>query len=276
MRSVSLGPLALPLGPLLLILGVWLGAWVASWWALHRGQLTEGKRPGDELVHAAWWGLLCARLAHVGLHADLYLAQPLAILDVRDGGWHALSGWSGGLAWLLWRAWRQRAWRQALMLGTLAGGVLWAGATVALSPNQAERLLPNVLLRSVREGALQPLPSLAKGQLRVINLWASWCGPCRQEMPMLAALQRSETDVQFLFINQGETAAALQTYLQQSKLSLQGVWMDADAALGPALGVSGLPATLFVDAQGNLVDLHFGVISEPALKARLRALREAK
>ena len=276
MRSVSLGPLALPLGPLLLILGVWLGAWVASWWALHRGQLTEGKRPGDELVHAAWWGLLCARLAHVGLHADLYLAQPLAILDVRDGGWHALSGWSGGLAWLLWRAWRQRAWRQALMLGTLAGGVLWAGATVALSPNQAERLLPNVLLRSVREGALQPLPSLAKGQLRVINLWASWCGPCRQEMPMLAALQRSETDVQFLFINQGETAAALQTYLQQSKLSLQGVWMDADAALGPALGVSGLPATLFVDAQGDLVDLHFGVISEPALKARLRALREAK
>ena len=180
------------------------------------------------------------------------------------------------LAWLLWRAWRQPAWRQALMLGTLTGGVLWAGATVALSPNHAERLLPNVLLRSVREGALQPLPSLAKGQLRVINLWASWCGPCRQEMPMLAALQRSETDVQFLFINQGETAAALQTYLQQSKLSLQGVWMDADAALGPALGVSGLPATLFVDAQGNLVDLHFGVISEPALKARLRALREAK
>ena len=276
MRSVSLGPLALPLGPLLLILGVWLGAWVASRWARHRGLLNEGRRPGDELVHAAWWGLLCARLVHVGLHADLYLAQPLAILDVRDGGWHALSGWSGGLAWLLWRAWRQRAWRQALMLGTLAGGVLWAGATVALSPNQAERLLPNVLLRSVREGALQPLPSLAKGQLRVINLWASWCGPCRQEMPMLAALQRSETDVQFLFINQGETAAALQTYLQQSKLSLQGVWMDADAALGPALGVSGLPATLFVDAQGNLVDLHFGVISEPALKARLRALREAK
>ena len=276
MRSVSLGPLALPLGPLLLILGVWLGAWVASWWARHRGQLTEGKRPGDELVHAAWWGLLCARLVHVGLHADLYLAQPLSILDVRDGGWHALSGWSGGLAWLLWRAWRQPAWRQALMLGTLAGGVLWAGATVALSPNQAERLLPNVLLRSVPEGTLQPLPSLAKGQLRVINLWASWCGPCRQEMPMLAALQRSETDVQFLFINQGETAAAMQTYLQQSKLSLQGVWMDADASLGPALGVSGLPATLFVDAQGNLVDLHFGVISEPALKARLRALREAK
>ena len=276
MRSVSLGPLALPLGPLLLILGVWLGAWVASWWALHRGQLSEGKRPGDELVHAAWWGLLCARLAHVGLHADLYLAQPLAILDVRDGGWHALSGWSGGLAWLLWRAWRQPAWRQALMLGTLTGGVLWAGATMALSPSQAERVLPNVLLRSVPEGALQPLPSLAKGQLRVINLWASWCGPCRQEMPILAALQRSETDVQFLFINQGETAAAMQTYLQQSKLSLQGVWMDTDAALGPALGVSGLPATLFVDAQGNLVDLHFGVISEPALKARLRALREAK
>lgn len=258
------------------MLGVWLGAWMASWWARHRGMLNEGRRPGDELVHAAGWGLLCARLVHVGLHADLYLAQPLSILDVRDGGWHALSGWCGGMAWLLWRAWRQPAWRQALMLGTLVGSLLWGVATMALSPSQAERVLPNVLLRSVPEGTLQPLPSLAKGQLRVINLWASWCGPCRQEMPMMAALQRSETDVQFLFINQGETAAALHTYLQQSKLSLQGVWMDADASLGPALGVSGLPATLFVDAQGNLVDLHFGVISEPALKARLRALREAK
>ena len=104
MYSLSLGPLALPVAPLFLIGSVWLGAWAAGRWAGRHpdpGQgIPPGERPGDELIHAMWWGLLWARLVHVGLNADLYLAQPLAMLDVRDGGWHAWSGWAAGLAWL--------------------------------------------------------------------------------------------------------------------------------------------------------------------------------
>ncbi len=275
MYSLSLGPLTLPVAPLLLIGAVWLGAWVAGRWARHRQPAPAGERPGDELIHAAWWGLLWARLVHVGLHADLYLAQPLAILDVRDGGWHAWSGWAAALAWLLWKAWRQPAWRQAMAVGTITGTLLWGAATWALSPGASQRSLPEVSVHSESDGAMQPLPSLGRGQLRVINLWASWCGPCRQEMPIFAALQGTEADVQFLFINQGESAQDVRAYLQSAKLSLQGVWLDPSSALGPAVGVAGLPATLFVNAEGQIVELHFGVLSEPALKARLRALREA-
>ena len=114
MYSLSLGPLALPVAPLFLIGSVWLGAWAAGRWAGRHpdpGQgIPPGERPGDELIHAAWWGLLWARLVHVGMNADLYLAQPLAMLDVRDGGWHAWSGWAAGLAWLFWKAWRRETW----------------------------------------------------------------------------------------------------------------------------------------------------------------------
>jgi thiol-disulfide isomerase/thioredoxin len=277
--SLSLGPLALPVAPLFLIGSVWLGAWVAGRWAGRHpdpGQgIPPGERPGDELIHAAWWGLLWARLVHVGLNADLYLAQPLAMLDVRDGGWHAWSGWAAGLAWLFWKAWRRPAWRQALGVGAVTGSLLWGVATWAVSPNADEPFLPDVVVHSESDGAMQPLPTLGRGQLRVINLWASWCGPCRQEMPIFAALQGTEADVQFLFINQGESVQDVRAYLQSAKLSLQGVWLDPSSALGPAVGVAGLPATLFVNAQGQIVELHFGVLSEPALKARLRALREA-
>ncbi|MFZ2296631.1 MAG: TlpA disulfide reductase family protein [Aquabacterium sp.] len=275
MYSLSLGPLALPVAPLLLIGSVGLGAWVAGQWARRRLGVPSDERPGDELIHAAWWGLLWARLVHVGLHADLYLAQPLAMVDVRDGGWHAWSGWVAALAWLLWKAWRHPAWRQALGVGAVTGTLLWGGATWALNPNSAKPFLPDVTVHSESNGTVQSLPMLGRGQLRVINLWASWCGPCRQEMPLFAALQATEADVQFLFINQGESVQDVRAYLQSAKLSLQGVWLDPSSALGPAVGVAGLPATLFVNADGQIVEVHFGVLSEPALKARLRALREA-
>ncbi len=275
MYSLSLGPLALPVAPLLLIVSVWLGAWLAGRWAHRRSGLPVGERPGDELVHAAWWGLLWARLVHVGLNADLYLAHPLAVLDVRDGGWHGWSGWAAGLMWLLWKAWRRPAWRHAMGVGVMAGSLAWGTASWALSPDDAQPPLPEVLVHHQADGSAQPLPSLGHGQLRVINLWASWCGPCRQEMPVFARLQRTEADVLFLFINQGESAQDVQAYLRGTQLPLRGVWLDLTSELGPAVGVAGLPATLFVNSDGRIVERHFGVLSEPALRARLRALREA-
>ena len=121
---------------------------------------------------------------------------------------------------------------------------------------------------------MKSLSTLGQGQLRVINLWASWCGPCRQEMPIFADLQRNETDVQFLFINQGESVKDVRSYLQSSKLSLQDIWLDSSSELGPAVGVAGLPATLFVNASGKIVEMRIGEQRGPSLIARLRALRE--
>ncbi len=93
---------------------------------------------------------------------------------------------------------------------------------------------------------------------------------------MLAAAQRRETGVAFVFVNQGESAGAVRAYLIDQDLALQQVLLDPASALGPAVGSRGLPTTLFYDARGRLVDAHFGVLNGAALAARLRALRPAR
>ena len=93
---------------------------------------------------------------------------------------------------------------------------------------------------------------------------------------MLAAAQRRETGVAFVFVNQGESAGAVRAYLIDQDLALQQVLLDPASALGPAVGSRGLPTTLFYDARGRLVDAHFGVLNGAALAARLRPLRPAR
>ena len=93
---------------------------------------------------------------------------------------------------------------------------------------------------------------------------------------MLAAAQRRDTTVGFLFVNQGESDSAVRAYLTDQALPLHDVLLDPASKLGPAVGSRGLPTTLFYDAQGRQVDAHFGVLNAAALESRLRALRPAR
>ena len=87
----------------------------------------------------------------------------------------------------------------------------------------------------------------------VVNLWASWCPPCRREMPVLAAAQKQQPWASFVFANQGESNATVQRYLSDSQLDLVNVTLDRDTRLGFVAGSMALPITLFYDAQGQLV-----------------------
>jgi len=132
--------------------------------------------------------------------------------------------------------------------------------------------VPAVGLTAFPGGQASTFEQLRDGRPMVVNLGASWCGPCRAEMPVLAAAQARERGVRFLFVNQGEAAPMVQAWLARERLALQDVWLDPASALGPAVGSPALPTTLFVDAQGRRVGAHVGVLNEAALRVRLQAL----
>ncbi len=92
---------------------------------------------------------------------------------------------------------------------------------------------------------------------------------------MLAAAQQRESEVGFLFVNQGESEGTVRAYLTDQGLPLREVLLDAGSRLGPAVGSRGLPTTLFYDRQGRLVDAHIGVLNAAALQSRLTTLRRA-
>lgn len=120
----------------------------------------------------------------------------------------------------------------------------------------------------------QTLAGLADGRPLVVNMWATWCPPCRREMPVLAAAQQQVTGVNFVFINQGEHTATVQNYLAASQLSLSNVLLDTGKKLGEQSGSMSLPTTLFYDASGQLVDTHLGALSSEALASKLEKIRK--
>ena len=199
------------------------------------------------------------------------IASPLAIADLRDGGWHGPAGLAAAAAFVAWRWLGRPALRRPIAAGALVSALAWFGGSAALG-RWDRPPAPDVTLTVLEGGTATTLAQAIAGRPAVVNLWASWCGPCREEMPALEAVQRARPDVAVLRVNQGETEAVVRAWLARDRRVAQGVLLDPGWRLGKAIGAAGLPTTLFFDASGRRVDAHFGVLTEAALHARLAAL----
>ena len=98
MLSIALGPIALPLAPVLLLGAVWATSLLATRVARKGADEPHSELACRAVTQAALLGLLAARLAYLALHVNAYLAYPLSALDLRDGGWYAPAGLIAGLA----------------------------------------------------------------------------------------------------------------------------------------------------------------------------------
>ena len=169
------------------------------------------------------------------------------------------------------RSWRGLSKQKRLMLTLGLWILVWYGIQAGLRLMEKPGLpdMPVTLL----SGEVTQLAALAGGKPMIVNLWASWCPPCRREMPLLAAAQQRETGVSFVFANQGESGATVQRYLSDSELELANVMLDRDTQLGLVAGSMALPITLFYDANGRLIGSRRGELSAAALASKLKALR---
>ncbi|MFN8157707.1 MAG: TlpA disulfide reductase family protein [Candidatus Nanopelagicales bacterium] len=108
--------------------------------------------------------------------------------------------------------------------------------------------LPDLTLPCLGEGPAVRLAGL-RGTPYVVNLWASWCKPCRAELPLFAALDTATDEVALLGIDVQDDPASALSLLTEAGVHYPSV-RDTGAATRPSLRWSGLPMTLFVAADG--------------------------
>ncbi len=216
--------------------------------------------------------MLAARIVFVALWFDQYRDAPWSALDIRDGGFNSWAGLAAATGVAIWHASKRPELRKPLSLGLLAGTLAWAmsGAPGMLGMS-AQKALPAVELKTL-SGQATHLAALSHGKPMVVNLWATWCPPCRREMPVLAEAQQRETGVTFVFVSQGDDTAKVQRYLSSSQLELANVLIDSTSELGRSIGSTALPTSLFYDASGHLVNSHVGALSTATLADKLVAL----
>jgi cytochrome c biogenesis protein CcmG/thiol:disulfide interchange protein DsbE len=109
---------------------------------------------------------------------------------------------------------------------------------------------------------------LAKGEVSVVNLWASWCAPCVQEHPLLVAL-RQRTGVKLYGVNYKDTTATARRFLGRYGNPFVAVGVDADGRAAIDWGVTGMPETFIVNGKGEVVYKHVGPISAETLETRI-------
>lgn len=267
MGVVTLGPLALSADRLAAVAGIWAFLLLAG--LLSRFVDPRFRRWTGEAVAI---GLVAARAAYVAGHLDAYAAEPASVLFVWQGGFSAGWGLAAVAAWSLYRLRKVRllAWAGAPTAGALA--VWGALSVVAGAPGATPAGTPDIALPQLSGPPL----SLADLEDRpvVLNFWATWCPPCRREMPRLTRMASEHPGVTFLFVNQGEDAATARAYLSEEALDPAHVLLDRRGALGRAFSVLGLPTTLFLGSGGEVAEAHFGEISLAALQDNIAAIEE--
>lgn len=111
-----------------------------------------------------------------------------------------------------------------------------------------------------------------RGTPVLVNIWASWCGPCRQEAPLLSAASRTFGDrVQFVGVDILDARDSARAFMHESGWTYPSVY-DPSGAIRDALGVIGQPATLFYNADGTLLRTWLGPLTERALTENLERI----
>lgn len=267
MNAISFGPFMLSFDRFAFILGAGVFLVLASVIARRRAQ-SEG------LENTAFWllvtGAIAARLGHVLGHLDVYLASPLTIFAFWQGGFDARAGFAAAAIFVAIVAWRRRgALSVPLAQSAIAGLVVWQSVLFAMPDIDAA--LPATRFAAL-DGPPQHLAETA-GQPVVVNLWATWCPPCRRELPMMIELAEEMPDIRVIFLNQGEFGPDVQRYLAGENLANDRVLLDPNHEALAHFSAPGLPATLFFAADGSLQHAHMGEISRAAFRDNLQSLR---
>ena len=168
-----------------------------------------------------------------------------------------------------------------VVAGVVGALVLWpSGQSEVLSAKGSSPMLVPVAKRkplpNITGAALTP-PQLTialrtSGKPAFIDVWASWCVPCKEEAPWLAALHRRYSrQIRFLGINVEDSRPAARSFERRFRIIFPSIF-DRKASLATALGFFGLPTAYVVDRRGRIAAVLIGKQTEAGLRAKLGRL----
>lgn len=144
----------------------------------------------------------------------------------------------------------------------------------ATSATQADASAPDFTMYTLEGDAVKL--SDFEGKPTILNFWASWCGPCKNEMPELEAAYLEYGDrINFVMVNltdgTQDTLEAASSYIQSQGYTFP-VYYDTKLAGAAAYGVSSIPLTIFINAKGEMVTYYTGAMSEEILQTGISML----
>jgi cytochrome c biogenesis protein CcmG/thiol:disulfide interchange protein DsbE len=162
----------------------------------------------------------------------------------------------------------------------LLGALLFAPLIVLLARSfgRDPRAVPSVLERRPApafdlvdlDGTRWSLASL-KGTPVVLNFWSTWCGPCKQEHPLLLEAQARWPNVRFLGVIYEDDPARAQAYLRTAGSAYPHL-LDPSGKVAIEYGVAGVPESFVIDRDGTILHKQVGPFSPAALEAHLGPL----
>ncbi len=258
--------------------------------------------------NGAYMSTLQPRLSHY-LDAGQTITVPALHPDVREDFYLILSGWSndgatatfkvvinalvnflwfGGLVFLaggalaLWPKMEHKTWNTVALVGGLAllvgaGWAMWGIPHGAVDFGSGRPLVgqpaPDFRL-STLDNQTTSLASL-RGQVVVVNFWASWCPSCVDEIPALQTVWEAYRGkgVTFLGVAYQDDEAAVREALTKYGTTYP-VGLDAGSRIAKQYGITGIPETFIVAPNGQVAYVHIGPISRETLAEQLDALLE--
>jgi peroxiredoxin len=139
----------------------------------------------------------------------------------------------------------------------MRGAAVAAALAVTSTVGASAALAPAFSLPS-RSGDTVSLTQL-KGKVVMLNFWASWCGPCRQEMPLLDQMHKRYSALGFTLVgvNVDANSKDAEEWLSKTPVSFP-VLFDRESKVSKLYDVSAMPSTVFIDRQGTVRYLHRG------------------
>ena len=287
--AFSVGPVLIPTlraGIIVsLLFAIWVAARISGYMNLESGL---ARRVAETSV---WLGLIGARLGFVVTNWSAFRDTPWTALYFWQPGYLPVAGLLVGAGYAFWRLRHQeprqrlryvRALGTSFALAALLIGVVVAAMQIRFDPAvlRPGDPVPNFTLQTL-DGKSVTFSSL-QGQAIVLNFWATWCPPCRREMPLLDAVQKDyrTRGVTIVGIDLGEPMDLVRAYVQSVGVTYP-IWVDTTNP-GPEFnrthelynrfGGVGLPTTFFIDANGIIRDRYIGELNRAFLQNRIEAM----